>query len=152
MAAKSLTDFSPNCDTKRSYTHHGWSYTREYRNWNSMIQRCYNPKHPQYHDYGGRGIGTYYEWRNSFEKYITNVIAEIGPKPSPEYSLDRINNNGNYEPGNIRWATREEQLENRRDYCDDATLEEQKKKAAEDAAFDEQMRVLDAISQKYRRT
>jgi hypothetical protein len=75
-----------------------------------MKERCYAPSYRGYHNYGGRGIRICDEWRNSFEAFY----AHIGPRPSSEHSLDRIDNDGNYEPGNVRWATRNEQRGNRR--------------------------------------
>jgi hypothetical protein len=72
-------------------------------------QRCTNPKSAKWKDYGARGI----EFR--FASY-QQFFAELGPRPGPEYSLDRRNNEGHYEPGNVRWATQEEQHENRRPY------------------------------------
>jgi hypothetical protein len=84
--------------------------TTEYRAWQGMIRRCYDPKHPSYQYYGLRGISVCDEWRQSFLSFYEH----IGPKTSPEYELDRINNNGNYEPGNIRWATKKEQHRNTR--------------------------------------
>lgn len=67
-------------------------------------QRCNNINHPSYKDYGGRGIKVYYKWDN-YKKFKSDVLEEIGPRPAANYQLDRINNNGNYEPGNLRWAT-----------------------------------------------
>ena len=86
--------------------------TPEYRAWLGMKQRCYNVKYQQYDDYGGRGIIVCNEWRNSFE----NFLASVGEKPEPksDYSIDRINNDGNYEPSNVRWATRQQQNRNKR--------------------------------------
>ncbi len=81
---------------------HGMSDSPEYRAWVAMIQRCHNPASPKYEDYGGRGITVCNEWRESF----TAFLLHIGPKPSPELSVDRVENDGGYEPGNVRWTTR----------------------------------------------
>lgn len=78
-----------------------------------MKQRCNNSHTKSYKDYGGRGITVCKEW-HEFSGFYAYLIATIGIRPSEKYSLDRINNDGNYEPGNIRWATRLEQRENRR--------------------------------------
>lgn len=77
--------------------------------WNGMKQRCYNKKDSSYYRYGGRGIMVCDRWLHS----ISNFIEDMGEKPSKEHSLDRINNYGNYEPNNCRWATKREQLLNR---------------------------------------
>ena len=83
-----------------------------YSRWMNMISRCTNPRNKQYKDYGGRGIGICREWQNPwlFFHYLSEVL---GPCP-PGHSLDRIDNNGNYEPGNIRWASRSTQARNKR--------------------------------------
>jgi hypothetical protein len=85
----------------------------EYVIWAQMVQRCTNPKHKNWNYYGGRGIAVCEQWINSFEEFFKH----IGPRPGSsgrEFQLDRINNDGNYEPGNVRWATVEIQLNNQR--------------------------------------
>lgn len=80
----------------------------EYNSWDGMNQRCHNTKNPSYRKYGGRGIRVCARWRASF----ANFIADMGRKPSPQHSIDRIDNDGNYEPGNCRWATLSQQNSN----------------------------------------
>jgi hypothetical protein len=88
----------------------GAGVTPEYYAWTSMRSRCANPRNASYAAYGGRGISVCREWNRSFESFLDHV----GPRPSPKHSLDRINVNGNYEPGNVRWATAKQQTKNRR--------------------------------------
>lgn len=85
----------------------GKRFTLEYYSWASMKARCNNAHRDYYEYYGGRGVTVCERW-NSFE----NFLHDMGPRPSKEYSLDRIDCNGNYEPSNCRWATRKEQREN----------------------------------------
>ncbi len=85
-------------------------YKLEYKSWEMMIQRCTNPNYTAYKSYGGRGITVCERWLTSFNNFYT----DMGSRPNKDYSLDRINNNGNYEPGNCRWATRSQQSANQR--------------------------------------
>jgi hypothetical protein len=84
--------------------------TSEYRAWDNAKQRVTNPSGRKWPHYGGRGIGMCAEWLASFAAFF----ADVGPRPAGGYSLDRIDNDGDYEPGNVRWATYTEQNRNRR--------------------------------------
>lgn len=89
---------------------HGMSKTRVYAIWAGIIDRCENPNAPIWGHYGGRGITVCERWRESFE----NFLADMGPRPSPKHSIERQNNDGNYEPGNCIWATKTIQMRNTR--------------------------------------
>lgn len=82
----------------------------EYYAWRDLVRRCTHPTHKQWADYGGRGIKVCDRWLGSF----ANFLADVGRRPSPSLTIDRVDNDGDYEPGNVRWATRDQQNANRR--------------------------------------
>lgn len=91
-------------------TSHGESRSSEYSIWAGMKARCYNPKATYYENYGGRGISVCEHWLHSFE----NFLSDMGKRPSPKHTIDRIDNDKNYEPTNCQWITRAEQNRNQR--------------------------------------
>lgn len=97
---------------KPAHRTHGMSGTPEYKAWECARSRCHNPSNRKYPLYGGRGIRMCAEWMHSFEIFF----AEVGPRPAPGLSLDRIDGERGYEPGNCRWATIQQQNINRRQH------------------------------------
>ena len=81
--------------------------------WKDMKKRCFNTNCKAFEDYGGRGITVCQEWQDSFETFY-GYVSQLPHFGEPGYSLDRINNDGNYEPGNVKWSTCKEQNNNRR--------------------------------------
>lgn len=89
---------------------HGFRHEPEYAVWCTMKARCTNPNNKKFPRYGGRGIKVCERWRDSFENFIT----DMGRRPGAEFSVERVNNDGDYEPTNCRWASRREQGKNKR--------------------------------------
>jgi len=87
--------------TSKRMTTHGLTKSKEHNTWAKIKQRCYNPNSEFYNDYGGRGITVAPQWVNNFEQFL----EDVGPAPEGDnVSIDRIDTNGNYEPGNVRWV------------------------------------------------
>lgn len=91
---------------------HGKTHSPEYRSWASASDRCRNKNLRNFDDYGGRGISVCTRWKG--KNGFINFLRDMGPRPTPQHSLDRKNNNGNYTPKNCKWSTREEQARNKR--------------------------------------
>ena len=107
-----MDNLIPPSPLARNYRHGhktAGKYSSEYAIWNNMRARCGNPNSNRFHRYGLRGIRVCDRWQNDF----VNFLEDMGRRPSSDHQLDRINNDGNYEPSNCRWATRQEQCRNR---------------------------------------
>jgi len=101
------------CGCKEEHKHGdatGGRVTPEYISWRAMLRRCSDPKHERFKHYGGRGIKVCERWRESYVAFL----ADMGRRPSPKHSIDRIDGDGDYEPSNCRWATRSEQERNKK--------------------------------------
>jgi hypothetical protein len=94
----------------RTHGDSGKTESSEYRSWRAAVNRCHNPNHCFFPNYGGRGITVCEEWRHDYSAFL----GHVGRKPTPVHSLDRIDSNRGYEPGNVRWATKEIQARNTR--------------------------------------
>lgn len=110
---KNGTRFRVNsCGCQKAENHkHLLTHTKEHKAWVSLKQRCFNHKDKDYAEYGGRGITVYPAWINDFEAFL----AHIGNAPTKQHSIDRIDNNKGYEPGNVQWSTGSAQTRNRRE-------------------------------------
>lgn len=104
-----------NVSIRKSGRPKGRTYVRPryYYTWNNIKTRCNNPLCKDYIFYGARGISMHSNWIDSYQEFEDYILATIGDRPKG-YSLDRVNNDGNYEPGNLKWSTPKEQANNRR--------------------------------------
>lgn len=113
QAVKRNRESSCGCAVKERMSTHGLSKHELYGTHQQMLKRCYSPKSTAYSDYGGRGIEVCERWKLPDGEGFLNFLADMGPRPE-NYTLDRINNNGNYEPSNCKWSSGSTQIRNRR--------------------------------------
>lgn len=99
--------------TSKASRTHGMRHTKIYHTWLDMKDRCFNPKNKRFEDWGGRGITVCDEWKHDFQAFHDHV-SRLPHFGEAGYSIDRINNDGNYEPGNVKWSTATEQNRNKR--------------------------------------
>lgn len=92
---------------------HGMAHSKIYQTWQDIKRRCFNPNCKEFKNYGGRGITMFSEWIDDFQKFY-DYVSNLPHFDEENYSLDRIDNNGNYEPDNLRWADQKTQCRNRR--------------------------------------
>jgi hypothetical protein len=105
--------------------------SKEYTAWANIVRRCEDNDSPNFKYYGGRGISVCRDWRASFDRFI----RDVGPAPSREHWIGRIDNDGNYEPGNVRWETSGQQAQNRRPrHCSTCGAQGHSKRRCTDAA------------------
>jgi len=102
-----------NCSAQERIPLHGVCYHPLYNILRSAINRCHNPLNKQYHQYGLRGIRVHSEWRADPRAFIEYIETHLGPRTAGHH-LDRVDNNGNYEPGNVRWVTQTQNNNNRK--------------------------------------
>ena len=105
--------FKSEATTKRN-TKHGGAHEKLYQVWFAIKKRCLDPRNKAFKNYGARGITMYSAWLNDFGAFQKYISENLGPRPSSRHSLDRINNDGHYEPGNLRWANDTTQARNTR--------------------------------------
>lgn len=107
--------YAKNMTIKRNKANRKWQSNNKNMHavWHAMISRCQNQNNWRYKYYGARGISVCESWQN-FDNYYEWINKNLGERPSKKHSLDRINNDGNYEPGNLRWADPSEQAKNKR--------------------------------------
>ena len=116
MATHLMTKHTESCGcihTEVNYRH-GLVDSRLYSIWEGIKARCFNPNNPRYVSYGDRGITLYSDWVDDPEAFVDWINSNLGPRPTKMHSLDRIDNNRNYEPGNLRWADPVVQAYNKR--------------------------------------